>query len=120
MFHCLTISQSALCHVAAADWSPAKEELGAILAEDPNDYEAINNLVVCLIYLGELNQAIAVMEDLISKSKDQAHGLIETAVFNLCTLYELRSDTALEQKIWKLQQLHPYVGDAFHVESFKI
>ncbi|KAI8578278.1 hypothetical protein K450DRAFT_248065 [Umbelopsis ramanniana AG] len=111
---------SALCHVAAADWSPAKEELDAILAEDPNDYEAVNNLVVCLIYLGELNQAIAVMEDLISKSNDQAHGLIEKAVFNLCTLYELRSDTAMEKKIWKLQQLHPYLGDGFHVESFKI
>ncbi|KAI9285371.1 hypothetical protein BC943DRAFT_278236 [Umbelopsis sp. AD052] len=111
---------SALCYVAAADWSPAKEELDAILAEDPNDYEAVNNLVVCLIYLGDLNQAIAVMEDLVSKSKDQAHGLIEKAVFNLCTLYELRSDTALEKKIWKLQQLHPYLGDGFHVESFKI
>jgi tetratricopeptide (TPR) repeat protein len=111
---------SALCHVATGDWSPAREELDAILAEDPNDYEAVNNLVVCMIYLGELNQAIAVMEDLISKSEDQAHGLIEKAVFNLCTLYELRSDTAQEKKIWKLQQLHQHVGDAFHVESFKI
>lgn len=73
-----------------------------------------------MVYLGELNQAIAVMEDLISKSEDQAHGLIEKAVFNLCTLYELRSDTAQEKKIWKLQQLHQHVGDAFHVESFKI
>ncbi|CAO3661536.1 unnamed protein product [Umbelopsis ramanniana] len=111
---------SALCHVATGDWSPAREELDAILAEDPNDYEAVNNLVVCLVYLGELNQAIAVMEDLISKSEDQAHGLTEKAVFNLCTLYELRSDTAQEKKIWKLQQLHQHVGDAFHVESFKI
>jgi thioredoxin-like negative regulator of GroEL len=109
-----------LCHIAAADWSQAKDELKAILAADPNDFEAVNNLAVCLIYLGELNEAISLMEDLISKSKDQTHWLMEKAVFNLCTLYELRSDTALEKKVSKLQQLHPYVGDAFHVESFKI
>jgi hypothetical protein len=60
------------------------------------------------------------MENLISTAKDQAHGLMEQAVFNLCTLYELRSDTAMEKKVAKLQQLHAYVGDAFHVESFKI
>lgn len=77
-------------------------------------------MAVCLLYLGELDEAIVVMENLISSASDQAHGLMEQAVFNLCTLYELRSDTAMDKKVRKLQELHPFVGDAFHVESFKI
>lgn len=110
----------ALCHIAAADWKLAKDNLQVIVDANPSDFEAVNNLGVCLLYLGELDAAIAMMENLILTAKDQAHRLMEQAVFNLCTLYELRSDTAMEKKVAKLQQLHAYVGDAFHVESFKI
>jgi len=118
--HRLVKMNTALCHIAAADWKLAKDNLQVIVDANPSDFEAVNNLGVCLLYLGELDAAIAMMENLISTAKDQAHRLMEQAVFNLCTLYELRSDTAMEKKVAKLQQLHAYVGDAFHVESFKI
>jgi len=98
----------------------AKDDLKSIVDSSPDDFEAVNNYAVCLLYLGELDNAIATMEDLVSRAKEQANDLVEHAVFNLCTLYELRCDNAVEKKVAKLQQLRPYLGDAFHVDSFKI
>lgn len=60
------------------------------------------------------------MEDLITKASAESDFLMEQAIFNLCTLYELRSDDAMEKKVQKLQQLHPILGDAFLAESFKM
>jgi tetratricopeptide (TPR) repeat protein len=98
----------------------AKDELQAILELNPSDFEAANNFAVCLLYLGELDESIAAMEDLVSKANGEPDFLMEQAIFNLCTLYELRSDGAMEKKVQKLQQLHPILGDVFHVESFKM
>lgn len=111
---------SALCNIASGEWKAAKDQLQSILELHTNDFEALNNFAVCLLYLGELDKAIAAMEDLITKASAESDFLMEQAIFNLCTLYELRSDDAMEKKVQKLQQLHPILGDAFLAESFKM
>lgn len=80
--------------------------------------QAVNNVAVCLLYLGRLKESITCLEELIFTNP--AVNTHEGAVFNLCTLYELESSRALTKKQVLLDLVSKHQGDRFPVASLKM
>ncbi|KAI4169512.1 MAG: hypothetical protein LQ343_005652 [Gyalolechia ehrenbergii] len=64
------------------------------LLRGPNNVLATHNLAVCLVYIGHVSEATALLEDMV----DQGHAF-HALTFNLATLYELRTERAGERKL---------------------
>lgn len=66
--------------------------------------ETVNNMALCALYTCRLHESIKLMESLIRE--DPPAYLTERIAFNLCTLYELSSDSAVAaRKKRTLQQI---------------
>jgi Flp pilus assembly protein TadD len=72
--------------IATGDWLSASTILTSLISVNPGNKIAINNLAVCMIYLGKLQEASALMESL--KSNEIEEGFEEINL-NLNTLKEL-------------------------------
>ena len=81
-------------------------------------FQAINNLVVCLLYTGKLKEALVRLETLVHKNPE--HYLQQGILFNLCTLYELESSFAMQKKQKLLQLVTQYKGNGFNTSCLKI
>ena len=82
--------------------------------------EALNNLSLCLLYLGNMRNAVQELEGLIRE--DPSVYLTEGIAFNLCTLYELGLDG---EECTRKKRLLQRVAKRFHlhdigVESFRL
>ncbi|KAJ7281467.1 hypothetical protein C8J57DRAFT_1297707 [Mycena rebaudengoi] len=94
----LKAMNAALLAAAEGEWEQASEILKSnLLAENPDNHVAVNNLCVALLSQGKLKEGIDVME-LALNSSPQSVVIAEPFLFNLSTLYELRSATAIENK----------------------
>ena len=78
----------------------------------------MNNLSVCSLYLGRLQEALGHLESLVHK--DPATNLHEGVVLNLCTLYELESSRAVSKKQTLLGLIALHKGDGFNVACLKL
>ncbi|RHZ74461.1 hypothetical protein CDV55_108126 [Aspergillus turcosus] len=81
-----------LLSMAEGQYNDAVAEWRALLenGEENNDKALISqNLAVCLLYTGQLNEARQILESLVA-----ANHLFGSLVFNLSTVYELCSDKA--------------------------
>lgn len=47
-------------------------------------------------------------------------GTCETAIINMCTLYELRFEDATEKKIEVMKQVARWAGDSFPADCIKL
>jgi len=65
--------------------------------------EAVGNMALCHLYECRMNEAVALLEGLVRE--DPTAFLTERAAFNLCTLYELGSDTKVGTRKKKVLQL---------------
>lgn len=70
--------------------------------------QILNNIAVCQLYNGLLEDAIKTFEQAID---DSCSSLNEYIVINLSTLYELQSSNALEKKLQLLRKLNRRKGD---------
>jgi tetratricopeptide (TPR) repeat protein len=84
--------------------------------------ETINNMALCALYTCRLPQALHLLESLIRESVT-AH-LTDRVALNLCTLYELASDTAVSARKKRVLQLvarrfslHDIKPESFRVAS---
>ncbi|KAF8243053.1 hypothetical protein K440DRAFT_88991 [Wilcoxina mikolae CBS 423.85] len=75
---------------------------------------AINNLAVCELYLGRLNEARQTLERLVEKGV-----VFEGMIFNLATVYELCGETSRALKL-QLAEKVAGVGREFLNQSFKM
>lgn len=81
--------------------------------------QATNNLAVCELYAGQLNEAIPRVEKLMFAYPTSA-GTSEPLVFNMATLYELRTEGSFRKKQQAMLEVSKWAGDQFNVAMFKI
>ncbi|KAG0062457.1 hypothetical protein BGZ89_010643 [Linnemannia elongata] len=114
----LTMNQ-ALLAVTQGQWLSAKAAFEEVLAQEPENLAATNNLAVCELYAGQLNEAIPRVEKLMFAYPTSA-GTSEPLVFNMATLYELRTEGSFRKKQQVMVEVSKWAGDQFNVAMFKI
>ncbi|OSD04792.1 hypothetical protein PYCCODRAFT_1363432 [Trametes coccinea BRFM310] len=110
---------AALFASAEGDWGRATAELQRILAADPENFAAVNNLAVALFNQGRLQEGIQVLEAALQTSP----ATIVTAepfLFNLSTLYELRSAAGADKKRELLIEVAKWAGDGLRTTCLKL
>lgn len=70
--------------------------------------QILNNIAVCQLYTGKLDQAIKTFEEAIGGN---SASLNEYVVINLSTLYELQSSNAQDKKLELLRKLNHHTRD---------
>ena len=80
--------------------------------------QAINNIAVCLLYMGRLKEALTRLESMVQSNPEKY--LDEALLFNLCTLYELESSKSGYKKQLLLGMVNKHKGDGFNVSCLKM
>ena len=110
------IDQSCLS-IASNNYLEAHEQLSRANALKPNDPLIINNLSVCLLYLGKLKEALNPLESNLTSHPDVF--LQESFILNMATLYELESSYAGQKKQSLLDLLSRHAGDGVNTACLK-
>lgn len=106
---------SGLLQMGQNNFESAKQQFKECIDQDPGNHLAVNNFAVCSLYLGEMREAIRILESLLNEGY-----LHEGLIFNLCTLYELQSSRANVKKASILERLGRHCTDGFDLQSFKL
>ncbi|KAI8146824.1 hypothetical protein BJV82DRAFT_600027 [Fennellomyces sp. T-0311] len=109
----------AFLYIAKGEWREAAEVLQKVLDNNKENLVVVNNLAVCQVYMGQLSAAINLLSTMTLQNPTSA-GTCETAVMNLCTLYELRHDPATGKKVDVMKQVARWVGDSFQADCIKL
>ncbi|KAK1221061.1 hypothetical protein PQX77_016107 [Marasmius sp. AFHP31] len=104
---------------ANGDWATAGQVLQSILEADSENFAAVNNLSVALLSQGKLKQGIEVLESAL-KASPSSVVVAEPYLFNLSTLYELRSTTASQKKLELLIEVAKWSGDGLKIACLKM
>ncbi|KAL0953818.1 hypothetical protein HGRIS_004998 [Hohenbuehelia grisea] len=110
---------AALLASANGDWDTATQGLREIVQQESENYAAVNNLSVALLSQGKLKEAIAVSEKALHEAPSSVV-VTEPFLFNLSTLYELRSANALDQKRGLLVEVAKWSGDGLRPACLKL
>ncbi|PVG01913.1 hypothetical protein CPB86DRAFT_25683 [Serendipita vermifera] len=78
-----------------------------------------NNLAVAYLNVGRLGEGIAILEDAF-KTAPSIAVVAEALIFNLATMYELQSTTAMDRKIGMLLQVSQWSGDGLRHTALKL
>ncbi|KAI8059752.1 hypothetical protein BDF21DRAFT_348428 [Thamnidium elegans] len=105
--------------MAQGEWLQARDILQQVYEYNKDNLLVMNNLAVCEVYLGNLVKSIEILETLTENNPTSA-GTCETAVLNMCTLYELRYEDATEKKIEVMKQVARWAGDSFQADCIKL
>lgn len=79
---------------------------------------AANNKAICHLYTCDLTKAISFLEEVIRK--DPEKNLNETLIFNLCTLYDLKSDNSVDKKKSIMALVAKFAPDSFDFSVLKL
>jgi len=112
------VMNKGLLALSAGSFDEAHRHFVAATKLDPYNSVAVNNVAVCLLFLGKLKEALAMLERIIWK--DPRTNLQEGLVFNLCTIYELESSYSLQKKQKLLELVSKHRGDGFNISCLKI
>jgi len=112
-------TNNALLSAANGDWDSAIRALRSVLEEEPDNAIAINDLAVALLSTGQLQEGIELLEGAM-KSSPATVLVTEPFLFNLATLYELRSTTAFEKKRHLLIEVAKWSGDGLRATCLKL
>lgn len=110
---------AALLACAEGNWARADELLRALVQAEPDNFVAINNLSVALLSQGKLKEGIEVLEAALHSSPSTVV-VAEPYLFNLSTLYELHSPTAVEKKRDLLIEVAKWSGDGLKTTCLKM
>ena len=86
---------------------------------DPSNIMIQNNIAVCLLYTGQLEAAVGLMENMVTV-QNPIKSLQEAVLLNMCTLYELHTTHSRQSKLQLLRQLNRYNGDATNIQCLKL
>jgi len=112
----LNAALRALCY---GDFDLAVEFFNQTLELEPDNIVALNNLSVALLSKGKVKQSIEVLERAIQISPSTVL-CVEPYLFNLATVYELRSTTAAEKKVALLVETAKWSGDGLRASALKL
>ncbi|TBU27304.1 hypothetical protein BD311DRAFT_665670 [Dichomitus squalens] len=110
---------AALFASAEGDWARAEAELRGILAADPENFVAVNNLAVALLNQGKLKEGIEALEAAL-RASPATIVTAEPFLFNLSTLYELRSAAGADKKRDLLIEVAKWAGDGLRTTCLKM
>ncbi|KAA1470247.1 hypothetical protein DENSPDRAFT_774116 [Dentipellis sp. KUC8613] len=110
---------AALVASARGEWATVGEILKKLVEEDPENFAAVNNLSVALLSQGSLKEGTAVLEAALQASPSTL-AMAEPFLFNLSTLYELRSAVAADKKRDLLIQVAQWSGDGLRTTCLKM
>ncbi|KAF9431170.1 Trafficking protein particle complex subunit 12 [Podila epigama] len=113
------IMNKALLAVTQGNWQTAKSAFEEILVHEPENLAASNNLAVCELYSGQLDGAITRLEGMMVAYPTSA-GTSEPLVFNMATLFELRTEGSMRRKQQMMLDVSKWAGDQFNVNMFKL
>lgn len=114
---CDGLLDSASLSIAGNNYVEALTYLQEANEKNPKNPTIVNNLSVCLLYLGRLKEALTVLES--NLTENPAQFLLETPVLNLATLYELESSYAGQKKQALLDLMSRYSGDGVNTSCLK-
>ncbi|KAI0083930.1 hypothetical protein BDY19DRAFT_987738 [Irpex rosettiformis] len=115
----LKTMNAALLASAEGDWEKASQAFKQILQSEPDNFLVLNNLAVTLLSQGQIKEGIQILEDAL-KSSPSLLTVAEPFLFNLSTLYELRSTTAAEKKRELLIEVAKWAGDGLRTACLKM
>ncbi|KAF9163584.1 hypothetical protein DFQ26_002340 [Actinomortierella ambigua] len=118
-FSLQVLMNKAFLAVSQGHWVAAKHAFEQVLRVEPENLAVSNNLAVCELYMGMLNESIPRLQGLMFAYPTSA-GISEPLVFNLATLYELRSDGSFNQKQQLMLEVAKWTGDQFNTSMFKL
>ncbi|GAB7339542.1 hypothetical protein MBLNU457_6153t1 [Dothideomycetes sp. NU457] len=91
---------TALVHLARGSYDLAIDTLTPLHAAHPHNELVITNLAVCYMYVGEQEKAHALLSLLVEGGE-----VFPALLFNLVTMYELRTERAVERKMQLAEQV---------------
>ncbi|KAG8963515.1 hypothetical protein FRC00_006074 [Tulasnella sp. 408] len=109
----------ALLASAKLDWATAVEELQKAIAREPDNALVANNLAVALLSVGRIDEGIRHMEAALETSPSVV-GNVEPFLFNLATLYELRTAASYDKKCELLLEVAKWAGDGLRATCLKL
>ena len=112
-----TLIDQSCVSIASNNYIEALEVLTKANEKAPHHSIVINNMSVCLLYLGRLKEALSLLESNLTSNPEAF--LQETQVLNLATLYELESSYAGQKKQSLLDLLSRHAGDGFNTACLK-
>ncbi|GBE86415.1 hypothetical protein SCP_0902940 [Sparassis crispa] len=115
----LKATNAALLASAEGNWTKAAEELRLLLASDPENYAAANNLSVALLCQGKIQEGIRMLEEVLRASPSTIV-VAEPLIFNLSTMYELRSTVGVDKKRDLLVEVAKWAGDGVRTACLKM
>ncbi|KAI9458105.1 hypothetical protein F5148DRAFT_1321530 [Russula earlei] len=113
------VLNAALLASARGDWDAAASLLRALVAQDEVKYAAVNDLAVALLGQGKLKEGIQVLE-IAFEASPSTLAMAEPFLFNLSTLYELRSSIAADKKRELLIEVGKWSGDGLRTTCLKM
>lgn len=116
-----SLVDASMITIASGDFAAALTTLQKAEAKssssEPN-VVLINNMSVCMLYLGRLKEGLSFLESKVTEHPTLL--LQETPVLNLCTLYELESSYAGQKKKAILDLISQYRGDGINASCLKL
>lgn len=103
--------------IASNNYIEAYEFLAKANEMRPHNPVVINNMSVCLLYLGRLKEALNLLESNLTANPEAF--LLDTQVLNLATLYELESSYAGQKKHSLLDLMSRHAGDGVNTACLK-
>ncbi|KAG9313065.1 hypothetical protein JVU11DRAFT_6505 [Chiua virens] len=110
---------AALMATASGDWPRAEEALTDLVAKQPENFTAMNNLAVTLLCQGRIKKGIDLLETAL-KTSPSSVVVAEPFLFNLSTMYELRSTAAIDKKRELLIEVAKWSGDGLKTSCLKM
>ena len=112
-------SASALLALAKGDHSTSIAQYTDLAASNQHNLTYTNNLALIHLFTANVQSAIAVLEPAL-REQGKGAGILPHAVYNLCTMYEIRDDKARGRKEGVMEVVVGRYGDICGKGHFKL
>lgn len=112
------LEQEGMIFVSESEYEKGLANFEAILKQEPYRMTSVNNAAICHTFLCRASKAVSLLEDSLF-SRPQTN-IIETSIFNLCTLYEILGDRYMSRRRKILQLMLDHAPDHFNLLCLRL